>query len=104
MAERIRKAARRLAKPPTSASLRWIYYCCIMFGIVLVFILAGWAWNWYRNGCADVAQLISFWDRLVDAKTLIFIGGVAAWMVDSDRNGIPDKLEKKDGDSDGNVR
>lgn len=80
------------ANIPTDAPL-WVL---VIFAAVLVLeillINAGWLYNWYDTGKADVAVMIQFLTVLVGAQFIAAVTFVAKAFADKNGDGVPDIL------------
>lgn len=87
--------------PPSAGTKAIIYYAAILVVELLLFN-AGWLFNWYKTGSADVPVMIEFLTVLVGAQFTTAVMLIGKGLVDKDGDGIPDALEndeedKKDG-------
>ena len=90
------------ANIPTDAPLWVLVIFAALLVLEILLINAGWLYNWYDTGRADVPVMINFLTVLVGAQFTTAVLLIGKGLVDNDGDGIPDALEnneedKKDG-------
>lgn len=70
-----------------------IVFATLYLALPLLFIVA-WVDDWKTTGKPDLAMLDTF--TKTSAGTTTVIAFLATYLVDKDRNGIPDTLEKEE--------
>ncbi len=91
------------ANIPTDAPLWVLVIFAALLVLEILLINAGWLYNWYDTGRADVPVMINFLTVLVGAQFTTAVLLIGKGLVDNDGDGIPDALEndeedKKDGE------
>lgn len=82
-----------IANIPSGAGTKAIiYYAAILVSELLLFN-AGWLFNWYNTGKADVSVMIEFLTVLVGAQFTTAVMLIGKGFVDKDKNGVADVLE-----------
>ncbi len=75
-----------------------IYLFIIIIFAAIGAFLAGWSYNWWSAGKADLPVMIQF---LGAVSSVSFVAAVAFFgraLIDENDDGIPDEFEKEDGD------
>ena len=83
------------ANIPTEAPL-WVLV--IFAGVLVLEILlinAGWLYNWYDTGSADVSIMIQFLTVLVGAQFIAAVTFVAKAFADKNGDGVPDIIDSE---------
>lgn len=87
--------AKTVSSVPDGAPL----FVVVTFAGVLVaeilLINAGWLYNWYDTGRADVPVMINFLTVLVGAQFIAAVTFVAKAFADKDGNGVPDAIDSE---------
>ena len=68
------------------------------FGLVMVVVilyLAGWCYNTYKTGAANLKDLEALLVILVSPQNVAFITFASVYLVDADGDGWPDEAEQK---------
>ena len=81
------------ANIPTDAPLWVLVIFAALLVLEIVLINAGWLYNWYDTGKADVPVMIQFLTVLVGAQFIAAVTFVAKAFADKDKNGVPDAIE-----------
>lgn len=87
-----------ITKIPASAGTKAIVYYAVVLVVELLFFNAGWLFNWYKSGSADMPVMIEFLTVLVGAQFTTAVLLIGKGLVDNDGDGIPDALENDEGD------
>lgn len=78
--------------PPSAGTKAIVYYAAILVVELLLFN-AGWLFNWYKTGSADVPVMIEFLTVLVGAQFTTAVMLIGKGLVDRNGDGIPDALD-----------
>ncbi len=68
------------------------------FGLVLIVVIlyiAGWCFNTYKTGTANLKDLEALLVILVSPQDVAFVTFASVYMVDADGDGMPDAAENK---------
>ena len=87
--------AKTVSSVPDGAPL---FVVVIFAGVLVAEILlinAGWIYNWYDSGRADVPVMINFLTVLVGAQFIAAVTFVAKAFADKDGNGVPDAIDSE---------
>ena len=94
MLERIKAfLTKTVANIPASAGTKAIVYYAVILVAELLLFNAGWLFNWYASGKADIPMMIEFLTVLVGAQFTTAVMLIGKGLVDKDGDGIPDALE-----------
>ena len=103
MLERLQTAARAAVERVAALHIKGAPRLMVYLFIIIIFsaigaFLAGWCFNWWTAGKADLPVMIQF---LGAGSSVSFVAAVAFFgraLIDSDDDGIPDEFQPKEGD------
>ncbi len=81
------------ANIPTDAPLWVLVIFAALLVLEILLINAGWLYNWYDTGRADVPVMINFLTVLVGAQFIAAVTFVAKAFADKDGDGVPDVID-----------
>lgn len=97
MLEKIKSFLQKtIANIPASAGTKVIVYYAAILILELLLFNAGWLFNWYNTGNADVSLMIQFLTVLVGAQFTTAVLLIGKGLVDKDGDGIPDALDEEE--------
>lgn len=83
----------------TGAPRFMIYlFIAVVFAAIGAF-LAGWLYNWYVAGKAELPIMIQFLGAISSASFIAAVGFFGRALIDDDDNGVPDEFEREDEDA-----
>ena len=83
------------ANIPTDAPLWVLVIFAALLVLEILLINAGWLYNWYDTGRADVPVMINFLTVLIGAQFIAAVTFVAKAFADKDGNGVPDAIDSE---------
>lgn len=103
MLERLQTAARAAVEKVAALHIKGAPRLMVYLFIIIIFaaigaFLAGWCFNWWSAGKADLPVMIQF---LGAVSSVSFVAAVAFFgraLIDENDDGIPDEFEKEDED------
>lgn len=98
MSERIREFLKSiLDKIPSTApeaAMKYIIWYALFLalcaGLYVVMVLA----DWYITGRPNLTEMRQFMNTMLSGAAVAAIGFCARWLVDKDRDGVPDEAER----------
>lgn len=94
MVEKIKKwLAKTVASVPDGAPLFVVVCFAAVLVLEIVLVNAGWLYDWYVAGNADVPVMIEFIAVLVGAQFVAAVTFIGKAFVDKNKNGEPDIFE-----------
>lgn len=82
--------------PKLRQPIKWVVFS--YFGIVALLVLTyftAWLYQWY-GGEVALGDLLSLIREMIGGGMIAFITFIAGCMVDTDKDGIPDRFEKEE--------
>lgn len=82
--------------PKLKQPIKWIIF--LYFGLVALLVLtyyAAWIYRWHE-GEVVMSDLLSLIDEVIGTSMVAFITFIAGCMVDTDKDGIPDRFEEEE--------
>ena len=82
--------------PKLKQPIKWIIF--LYFGLVALLVLtyyAAWLWLW-KEGEVALRDLLSLITEMVGGGMIAFVTFIAGCMVDTDKDGIPDRFEEEE--------
>lgn len=68
----------------------------VLILLVIVLYIVGWVFVWYYNGKVEFVALNELLRTITGTAFIAAVGFLAKALIDEDKNGIPDYLEKED--------
>lgn len=86
----------KIPKTAPGAAMKYIiWYAVFLIGVCLldiVMILA----DWWAAGRPNLSEMRQFLSTMLSGSAVAAIGFVARWLVDTDGDGVPDEITKKE--------
>lgn len=82
--------------PKLKQPIKWVIF--LYFGLVALLVLtyyAAWIYRWHE-GEVVMSDLLSLIDEVIGTSMVAFITFIAGCMVDTDKDGIPDRFEEEE--------
>lgn len=82
--------------PKLKHPIKWVIF--LYFGLVALLVLtyyAAWIYRWHE-GEVVMSDLLSLIDEVIGTSMVAFITFIAGCMVDTDKDGIPDRFEEEE--------
>lgn len=82
--------------PKLKQPIKWVIF--LYFGLVALLVLtyyAAWVYRWHE-GEVVMSDLLSLIEEVIGTSMVAFITFVAGCMVDTDKDGIPDRFEEEE--------
>lgn len=76
--------------------IKWVVY--LYFGMVAVLVMTyygAWLYRWHMGEVA-LGDLLSLIQEMVGTSMVAFVTFIAGCLVDTDKDGIPDRFEKEE--------
>lgn len=82
--------------PKLKQPIKWVIF--LYFGLVALLVLtyyAAWIYRWHE-GEVVMSDLLSLIEEVIGTSMVAFITFIAGCMVDTDKDGIPDRFEEEE--------
>ena len=73
--------------------MKYIYWYALLIIFCCTVYLAGWGYEWYKNGMPNIVELRNFIHEIASAPWVAVVGFIGKALVDKNKDGVPDEFE-----------
>jgi hypothetical protein len=81
-------------KAPKNSSMKYVEWYALLLVFCCFIYIIGWLIKWYISGIPDLVEFRAFIHEIASNNWVVIIGFVCTYLIDKDKDGIPDIAEK----------
>lgn len=80
----------------STGPMKYVFWFAVIVVICCGLYIAGWCAEWYLDGRPNLPEMRLFLGVITSSAWVAAMAFIAKMLVDKDKDGIPDELEKED--------